>query len=50
MVKMESIHIESEALSNNPLKDPSKREVLVFTPDERKANTPLYNRKSSECG
>jgi len=42
MVKMESLYIESEALSNNPLKDPAKREILVFSPDEKKANAPLF--------
>jgi S-formylglutathione hydrolase FrmB len=42
MVKVGSINIESSALVNNLLKDPTTREIITFTPDEPKPNAPLF--------
>lgn len=37
----EILEFESEALKNNPLKDPSKREVVLFLPEKLRDNAPL---------
>lgn len=39
--RTEIIEFESSALKDNPLKDPSKREVVLFLPDKMKDGAPL---------
>ena len=42
MVKLSTIKIEGRSLIDNPLKDPTERDVTVISPDMPAANAPLF--------